>query len=184
MASKKYLVENVIKEFEDAKTKVAEWQNKFPETAFNQKPGENKWCAAECLEHLNTTNKGYIDNAKKKLTEIEKSEVENKNYKPRFLMGLFINMMKPDSKMKFKAPSKLQQSYEGNPSKTIETFTQIQNEYMDLANKSLRYDLKKTKIVSPVSSLLKFELGEMFLAMVEHQKRHLAQAERALNSAV
>lgn len=183
MASKKHLIESVIKEFENAKTKAADWQNKFPEEAFNYKPGENKWCAAECLLHLNTTNRGYIDNANRKLAETEKSEVENKNYKPRFLMGLFINMMKPESKMKFKAPAKFQESYEGNLSETIETFVKIQNEYIDLANTSLSYDLKKTKIVSPVSGLLKFELGEMFLAMVEHQKRHLAQAERALNSA-
>jgi hypothetical protein len=41
-------------------------------------------------------------------------------------------------------------------------------------------DLKRVKVVSPISSFLKFSLGMTFAQAAAHERRHLAQARRVL----
>jgi len=43
-------------------------------------------------------------------------------------------------------------------------------------------DLKKLKICSPISPLIRMNLGDAFLINLYHDQRHLNQAERILNN--
>ncbi|MDZ7767270.1 MAG: DinB family protein [Melioribacteraceae bacterium] len=183
MLTKNNLIDDFIKEFADAKSRVNRLAQVNTANQFNIRPAEGKWNAGDCLEHINSINEGYLLNVSRKLNQTNKSNVENADYKPRFLVQIFVNMMKPESKIKFKAPNKFKEIFTGNLDATLNRFMKVQDDFIKLAEKSREYDLK-VKVPSPVTKLIKFQLGEMFMAMIEHQKRHLAQAERALKSAM
>lgn len=167
-------------EFITAKERVSELQKKYSKEQLENNPGPEKWSAAECIAHINATNGGYIGNTYHSLKSAKEFNASGNEYKPRFLMSKFINMMKPENTMKFKAPKVFIKEYDGNFEETFSTFLNQQDELIELVKLSSKYDLKKVKVESPASKFLKLQLGEMFLVVIEHQKRHLAQADRAL----
>lgn len=184
MASSLLLIEKFVFEFQEAAKHLHYLLEKFPLENFEVKPAPNKWSAAECLVHINTTNEKYLINLKNSLENAQKSNLLKEEYKPRYLMSKFIDTMKPESRWKFKAPSVFKKSYDGNLDKTVNDFFRIQDELIELAERSREYDLSKTKTVSPVSKLFRLKLGEAFMVIIEHQKRHLLQAETALRKSV
>ncbi len=179
MLSKDNLLNNFIEEFNAVKAKILELKEKYEKEDFIKQPGKKEWSAGECLEHLYRANSEYIENTLESMKVAGTSTAENKNYRPRFIVVNFIKMMKPDSFLKLKAPKIFKKKYHGDLHDTIERYMKTLDEFIDLADKSRKYDLK-IKVVSPVTRLVKFQLAEMFMLMIQHQKRHLAQAERAL----
>lgn len=154
----------------------------YKKVGFEKKPFPKKWSAVECIVHINTTNKSYIEKIQNSLTGSAKVDTGKSYFKPRYLISKFIASMKADSKMKFKSPKIFTDSYTGDFEKVIQEFYDTQNELINLAETSRKYDLSKIKLTSPVTKLLKLQLGEAFMIIIEHQKRHLLQAENALKN--
>lgn len=182
MITKNNLIDDFIKEFADAKSRVNELTQKFEVDKFKINPAKDSWSAGDCLEHLIKANKEYIKNTIDSMSKHGQSNVNNENYKPRFIARKFIESMKPGSKLKLKAPKIFQKKYHGNVDETVDLYFKTMDEFIELADKSRKYDLT-IKVPSPVTNLVKFQLGEMFMLTIEHQKRHFAQAEKALKSA-
>jgi len=180
MESNSILIEQFINEFKEAKKLLQKLITEYPKEKFETRPGNGKWSAAECILHINTTNEKYCINIKDSLNNKSNLSPSYKDYKPRFLASKFIDMMKPGAKMKFKAPRVFMSNYNGDFEKTINDFKKNQDEFIALAEQSRNYDLSKTKTASPVIKFLKLQLGEAFMVIIEHQKRHLLQAENAL----
>ncbi len=184
MESNSRLIEQFINEFAEAKKLIQKLTADYSKEKFETRPAEGKWSAAECIEHINTTNKKYYINIKDSLSNNKNSNFSHKEYKPRFLVSKFINMMKPGAKMKFKAPRVFMSNYNGDLENTIKDFIKLQDEFITLAEQSRNYDMSKTKTTSPVIKFFKLQLGEAFMVIIEHQKRHLLQAENALRKSV
>jgi hypothetical protein len=60
----------------------------------------------------------------------------------------------------------------------IEQFIQQQEKLASLISEADGLDLRRIKFGSPVSSLLRFSLGDCFAILVMHQERHLKQMNR------
>lgn len=171
-------------EIKDAIDTLSGLSNRYKKEAFEYKPFPNKWSAIECIVHINTTNKSYLGKIKNSLTASEEVDIIERDYKPRYLISKFIDSMKAESKMKFKSPKVFMDSYNDDFEKVIHDFFTIQNELINLAEASGKYDLSKIKFTSPVTKLLRLQLGEAFMIIIEHQKRHLQQAKIALKNSV
>lgn len=180
MESNSMLIEQFINEFAEAKKFLQKLTIEYSKEKFETRQAEGKWCASECIVHINTTNKKYCVSIKDSLNNKINLSPSYKDYKPRFLASKFIDMMKPGAKMKFKAPRVFMSNYNGDLEKTINDFIKLQDELIALAEQSRNYDLNKTKTASPAMKFLKLQLGEAFMVIIEHQKRHLLQAENAL----
>jgi len=53
---------------------------------------------------------------------------------------------------------------------------------MLVIEKSRDADIQQVKVASPASALLRFRLGDALRLMVEHNKRHLKQADAVMAS--
>lgn len=184
MESNSILIEHFINEFAEAKKLLQKLTADYSKEKFETRPAEGKWSAAECIVHINTTNKKYYINLKESFKSNGNLNLTYKEYKPRFIASKFINMMKPGGKMKFKAPRVFMSNYNGDLENTIKDFIKLQDEFITLAEQSRNYDMSKTKTASPVIKFFKLQLGEAFMVIIEHQKRHLLQAENALRKSV
>lgn len=148
---------------------------------LNFKVSSETWSVLECLEHLNLYGDFYIPEISK---QIESSKtVPRETFKPGFLGNYFAKTMLPKNpirKMKtFKdknpAGSKLDMS-------TIDRFLSQQNQIIDLLEKAKLIDLSKTKTAISISKVIKLKLGDTFRVVVYHNLRHIAQANKILDS--
>lgn len=181
MSHKNKILDDIVKEFHEIKIRLITMKEKYQNEDFGKQPSEKAWSAGDCIEHLTKANREYIINTKKVMANSGESDENNSNYKPRFIAGKFIDMMQPQSKLKLKAPQIFKKFYNGDLEDTITRYTETLDEFIELAEKSKKYDLR-IKVASPVTSLVKFQLGEMYMLMIVHQKRHLTQAEKALKA--
>jgi hypothetical protein len=163
---------------------TASFKNEFgglTNEQFNWKPNESSWSIAQVMEHLDVTSESYYQ-------PIE--AVRNGNYKLPFtgkltflvnFFGRFIlNAVKPEAKSKIKTfpiwePSKSNISGDifGKFNHSQEKLKQFIQGCQDLLDKG-------TRISSPASRTIVYNLDAAFDIIVTHQLRHLEQARRVL----
>jgi hypothetical protein len=151
---------------------------------LNWKPNEKSWSIAQCLEHLIITN------------ELEFPAIENalkENYKNPFWSKIpflsdvcgkaAIYLFKPQNPRKFKAPKSFQPSQSQISETIVPEFVAHQQELVEIFERSRDLDLRKTKIISPISDFITYSLKDAFQVLTVHEQRHFQQAERVLKEA-
>lgn len=175
-------INNLIKDYNELIIRSKKLFEDKNEEQINKKSSPKSWSAAECIEHLNYYASAYLSNIKA-LTNSPENNIDRDNvYSPRFLPSKFIKAVGPDTKLKL-ISIHVGSSYSSKINKNIiDQFIAYQKKFLEILNQASYNDLKKIKVASPFARILKFQLGEMLLLTLHHQKRHLNQAERAINS--
>lgn len=152
---------------------------------FYKQEAPGSWTPLQVLEHLNITANGYLKSIREKFVDVDnlpKSKITEINFT---LMGRILKSFGPEGKIRIKAPVVLR-PVSDNPDKvkTIEEYFSIQNEIIELLKicEEKEVNVNKVKIPSPVSSIVKVKLGEFFVFTLGHQRRHVKQIKRILNS--
>lgn len=143
------------------------------EDALTWQPPEGGWSMAMVLEHLYTTSDEYFGVVEPAMARgSEKKSLAP--WKPGITGKLFLNALQKPAKLK--APKKFQ------PVKSrdalVALFLKQQETLAALIHQADGLDLRRIKFGSPVSSLLRFSLGDCFAILVTHQERHLKQMQR------
>jgi hypothetical protein len=157
---------------------------------WRPKPGA--WSVVECLDHLLTTHRLYLGSIER-IGSIERTLVKsgapssgNAAFEGGRLAGWFIGLLGPDSRRRLKSPSIFQPppvGVEGDSDpRVVRRFAAQQRQIMSVIEKSRDVDLQQVKVASPASVLLRFRLGDALRMMVEHNKRHLKQADAVMAS--
>lgn len=144
------------------------------------KPTPEKWSIAECLQHIIIANSAYIKDIEKRL---QKAEVKTIEYPIRFSVTGRLFLLAVDPKYKWKVPApKIFKPTNGNKvengQETLRYFLKLQDETMRTAEKACAYDHQHVNTYSPLSKLLRFNVGEQLYIMMRHTKRHINQAKR------
>ncbi|SMG07545.1 DinB superfamily protein [Marivirga sericea] len=176
-------LKDVIKDLQEIEeTTRNEFQN-LGEEELVWKPAPEKWSVAECLQHIIIANSIYIKDIEQRL---QKAEVKTIEYPITFSITgkLFLYAVDPKYKWKVPAP-KIFKPTNGNKvengEKTVEYFLKLQQEIIATARKACAYDHQHVHTYSPLSKLLKFNVGEQLYIMMRHTKRHINQAKRVKN---
>ena len=150
---------------------------------LNWKPSPEKWSIAQCLEHLIVNNTNYfksfdaIVNDAYRQTFWQRSSPFTNWFEKKLL-----EFTAPDPKTKVKAPPSF------SPSKTF-IYKNIVQRFLDQQEKLLQYfqkleplaNSKKIIVSSPFSGLVTFKLDTLLLALVNHEQRHINQADKVLH---
>jgi hypothetical protein len=139
---------------------------------LNWQPPEGGWSMAMVLEHLYTTSDEYFGVVKPAMARGS----ENKSmaaWKPGITGKIFLNALQKPTKLK--APKKFQPTIPRDD--MVSLFIQQQEELASLIQQADGLNLRRIKFGSPVSSLLRFSLGDCFAILITHQERHLKQIE-------
>ena len=144
---------------------------------LNWRPAEGSWSIAECIDHLNTANQQYA-------TSLEAAIAKGKPFRPGsklpklgWLERWFLNQVEPPVKRKTKAPTKfLPAPKQFQPDELVERWRATHQRLAVLAEQAEGLDLARTKVTSPVSSLIKLSLLCVLQILPAHDRRHLWQA--------
>jgi hypothetical protein len=145
---------------------------------INWNPSADGWSVGQCFEHLIKSNELFYDD----LERIASGDRKNsflENYSPlsSFFGSLLINSLKNDAR-KLKAPTKKIVPPSEIDANIVELFAAHQTELIEKIKRTETTDWRKVKVTSPFIKLITYKLSDGFQVIVEHEKRHVRQAER------
>jgi len=151
------------------------------ENQFNWKPSEEKWSIGECIDHLIVTHKLYNSKFKELQPLFEDSDEGSFKFKHTFSGRMLLKYVDPNSPKKVKTFKVFKPSMRQINTNIIRSFCEEVETMISFAEKLHGADLTKLKIISPVTRLLRMNIGDALLINLYHDKRHLNQAEKIIN---
>lgn len=160
-------------------TAIREWQMLSHEE-FSRQPTPGKWSANECLQHLNSYGDYYLPAIEK---AIGQSAIKpSANFKTGRLGNYFTRLMEPGEN----GPSKKMKSPANHSPKSIKSSVEVISTFIDQQEKILQLlelartkDLNKIRIPISIATFIRLKLGDVFMFIIAHNRRHVMQAEKA-----
>lgn len=140
-------------------------------------PPDRGWSIGQVLEHLVVAGQLYVDRMSDAIEGAKGGSTRNANpvWKPSFVGKYLIRALGADRRAKrLPAP----RVFKPGPSarrNVHEAFVRHQAELVELADRSAGLDLRRVKTSSPVSRLIRINLGDGFAIVAIHAERHLEQ---------
>lgn len=146
------------------------------------KPKEaGKWSVLECVKHLNLYAEFYIE-AIRNAIDNSKFKQPAQEFKSGWLGNYFANSMLPGKGVKMKTFKDKDPSLTTVSSKDLDEFIRYQKELITLIDRAKSIDIGKTKTPISISTWITLKLGDTLRFYINHQKRHMAQAQGVLKN--
>jgi uncharacterized damage-inducible protein DinB len=161
-----------------------QYRREFASLSFeklNQSPGENRWSIGTIIDHIITTNNTYDDVFTKLIDgKYQAGFISKIPFLAGWIGNMIINSVKPGS-----AKMKTLPVFEPKKSSAdAAIFDELDNsnrkiaDYLDrLSSKNL---LSKV-IASPANDKLCYKVSDAFIIILEHERKHMAQALEVKN---
>ncbi len=149
---------------------------------INWKPSAEGWSVGQCFEHLIKANSLFFPELEKIASETRKNSfLENYSPLSSLFGNLLVKSLQKDGR-KFKAPSQAIVPPSEIDENIVELFAAHQAELIGKIRRTENADWRKTKVTSPFMKLITYKLSDGFQVVVEHEKRHVRQAERVIQT--
>lgn len=153
--------------------------NALPKAILFQKPSEEKWSIAACLEHLNIYARYYIPAMEQRLTTATAS-TQNHIIKHNWVDNLSIKSIHPDNRKPSKTLKKFNPIYKEIKGEPLKEFLKHQQTLLSIIQKMEHVDMNKIKVPVEFFKLLKLTLGGALEFVIRHEQRHLMQMQEVL----
>ena len=147
----------------------------------NTIPAAESWSATECLQHLNISSDAYfpiwqqiIANAGLRKTEM------NAPYRTDFWGSLFSWILEPPSRIRSKTPVPFEPVMCGAIESVLAGFLDRQLRIVATLHRCRGRAIDQVRMASPVDRRIRYSIWSSFLIVAAHQRRHLWQAEQAV----
>jgi hypothetical protein len=165
---------------------VSDWQMLLHKQ-FAYKVAPEQWSANQCLRHLNSYGQYYLPAMGKAIAIAKQKSVQhNSIFKSSWLGNYFTNLMQP--KADGALPKKMQSPKNHQPQNNAEShlviaeFIEQQEQLLLLMEQARQLNLNTIKVPISIAPFIKLKLGDVFMFLVAHNKRHVLQAERAIQN--
>jgi hypothetical protein len=176
-------LDELRRQFEAIAAETAALVAPLSETQFHWQPAGDQWSIAQCLEHLNATARYYLPALDDGIADaIRLGTYAEGPFEYRWYMRLLVRLIEPPPVFRMKAPPDVQPATDRPKRATANGFGAYQVQYVDRLRQSNGIDLAAARVRSPMASWLRIPLGCGFAAMAAHERRHLWQARRVLES--
>jgi hypothetical protein len=148
---------------------------------LQHRPGQGRWSAAECMAHLNLSNRAYLpllDSAIEQLRE--KNVLGGGPFHLNWNARLLKYWLEPPSRLRLPTSAPFQPMAVKDPAAALEEFQVIDRALEERLNSARGLALDGAKIVSPFAESVKYNAYSAFALIMAHNRRHLWQAEQAL----
>jgi hypothetical protein len=138
------------------------------------------WSAGQVLAHLNFYAGYYLNEIERALSN--SNTTSTTFFKSSWLGNYFTNMMKSKEdgqvKSKMKSPKNAVPPVMPNAKVELEKFIQYQHQILNVIEISKKVNLRKLKIATSLSKLIKLNLGDTYRFVIAHEQRHIEQIKR------
>ena len=171
-------------QFDALKQSARDLTDGLSDAQINWQPAPGSWSIGQCLSHLNVA--GFLI-VRRMEDAIENAHSNGLYSSGPFRYGMlgkwFVRSMQPDAWLRFPAPAPYMPTSDHRREVIVPRFVELQENLIAAVENANGLDLQRITIVSPVSRLIRFNLGTWFAATEAHERRHLAQARRVRDAA-
>ena len=160
----------------DARVKaVAE---RLDEAQLRWTPPDGAWGAGQIFEHLCISNDSYLVRLRALIARPNAPRAAaDAVWKPSVMGGLLARSVSPQGTRKLSAP-KIYRPPPQPRAHVVEEFLRQQEQLRELLTASAALDWRRIRLSSPVTPLIRLNLGDAFTVLVVHAQRHTGQLER------
>lgn len=150
---------------------------------LQHRPGQGRWSAAECIEHLNLSNRAYLPRLDAALQQLrEKKLLATGAYHLNWNARLLKYWLEPPSRLRLPTSAPFQPIAVQNVAAAFAEFQTIGKGVEEQLDSARDLALDRVRIVSPFAENVKYNVYSAFALITAHNSRHLWQAKRALHS--
>ena len=160
--------------------RASELQHAGDTSALDWQPPEGGWSAGQVFEHLCVANDSYLVLLRRVLGTVSatsRGDVTGRVWRPSFAGRLLARSM--ESPRKLRAPKMYRPASAPRPNVIAEFLTR-QREIEQLIESSIAHDWRRLRLASPVSRLIRMNVGDAFTVLVRHAERHFRQIDSRL----
>jgi hypothetical protein len=139
------------------------------------RPPDGGWSIAQVLEHLIVTDESYLQ-VFDRLLATKPDRPSSEEWRPSLIGGFLTRSQLPGAR-KMKTPAQWRPAPEARAN-VVEEYIQVRRRLVAALDKAPGHDLRRTKLSSPAAKFIRMNLGDAFMTMIVHTRRHLAQIER------
>jgi len=145
-------------------------------------PAADVWSLALILDHLNTAEREVVPRIEQSIAALRREDRRSEGpFRYNSWERFFIRMLSPNPPFKLPVPPQFTPQAPEDPlSQVLDPFLALQERYLKILEQANGYDLKASRVTSPVSPLLKMTVGGYLEAMVAHERYHWTQVEAIL----
>jgi hypothetical protein len=156
--------------------------SKLRDDQLNWKPSKKSWSVAQCLKHLLLASEGYLTRIDVVLVKAQSENLPTKNYSATLSGKLMFFLVDPSIKIWVPAPPSFKPKHKDSFStEIIQQYGGLLKKVSEQLEASQEFNWNQYKITSPVTPLLRLNMGDVFEILTLHGLRHLKQAQKVIS---
>ncbi|KUG06640.1 DinB family protein [Solirubrum puertoriconensis] len=177
-------LDQMTRAVEEARTVAQERFRPLNEDQLNRRPSPSKWSVGQCLEHLNIIGGLYLPVMTQRVRKAKERGARPAEYVKNGFIGRRLTeaMLTPARERPMKAPQQFAPSGSRLPRTVVEVFIRQLDELLNVLQQARDVNANAVRIPNTLIPLVRLRLTDQFAFLVAHLQRHVAQAERVLDS--
>jgi hypothetical protein len=172
-------LEQHSQKIENIKDQARELTQGLSEAQFNWRPAPDQWSIEECLSHLTMVGQWELRAIEKAIDEGRARGLTGSGpFEYTGLDRLIVDLTRPPVRMRVPAPRRFVPLHGQPVTAILPTFLHVQSQFLLQMERADGLDLRRVKVVTPISRFIKMSLGMMFAQAAAHEQRHMEQAWR------
>jgi hypothetical protein len=172
-------IELYRRQFEQIRQQASDVTAQLNEARFNWRPSPTEWSIEECLAHLTMVGQWELHAIEE---AIDRGKQRGLTSQGPFEYGAIDRFVVHQTEPPVRNPMPTSAHFvplHGQPvTAVMPTFFHVQSQLLIQLERADGLDLRRVKVSTPISRLLKLSLGSMFAQIAAHERRHLDQAWR------
>ena len=177
------MLEEVEAELDDATKRAWELVKSTDPRLFTVRPQPGSWSAAECLAHLSVSSEQFLPVLRQAIADAKAKGLTSTKKPSMDVVGRVLRwFLEPPIRQRVKTAVPFVPRSVRAKAEAFGEFSSLQSKLVDLVHEASGLDLRRLKIVSPFDKRVKYNVYSAFRIIVAHQRRHLWQAEQAVEA--
>ena len=175
------MLEDVESELSEATSRAWQLVRSTDGRLFTVRPTPRDWSAAECLAHLSLSSEQFLPVLQKAIEDAHAKGWTSTKKPAMDVVGRALRwFLEPPIRKRVKTAGRFVPRSARAKAEAFGEFAALQSKVVDALHAAEGLDLRKIKVTSPFDRRVKYNLYSAFRILVAHQRRHLWQAERAV----
>jgi hypothetical protein len=174
-------LDEIEQELNDATERTRRLVSSTEGRLFTVRPHPSAWSASECVAHLSMTTETFLPMLKSVIEDARKRGVTAKARPSLDLMGRFMKwFLEPPVRKRVATTAPFVPRAVRARAEALAEFIAQQGRLIDVLHSARGLPLNRMKVVSPFNPRVKYNVYSAFRILAAHERRHLWQAERAV----
>lgn len=172
----------VAAELEECSVRAGRLAGPLSPDKLSTRPQPGSWSVAECLDHLSLTTEAYLPRLDEALADVRNQGLTGSGpFRMEWTARLLRFMLEPPARLRTRTSAPFVPSGT-TPEQALPRFLALQKTLLTKLHDAAGLALDRVKIRSPFAERVRYNLYSAFVLIAVHERRHLWQAEKAIES--